>query len=171
MCGRYYRTADKQAIAEYFHSAAASDEPPAGYNIAPGTTQPVIRQARETFIRELVGMRWGLIGFGPSGPGPETPHIQRQVRKPRKEQHSGAHLFTSASCLCPASMSGARPTKRLSASPCATSRFMLWPGYGTPGRVRPETGCRASRSSPSRPTRSWLDPRSDARHSQPGGLR
>ena len=36
MCGRYYRTADKQAIAEYFHSAAASDEPlPPGYNIAP----------------------------------------------------------------------------------------------------------------------------------------
>ena len=69
MCGRYYRTADKQAIAEYFHSAAASDEPlPPGYNIAPGTTQPVIRQARDTFVRELVGMRWGLIGFGSSGP-------------------------------------------------------------------------------------------------------
>jgi putative SOS response-associated peptidase YedK len=34
MCGRYYRTADKQAIAEYFHSAPA-------YNIAPTTTQPV----------------------------------------------------------------------------------------------------------------------------------
>jgi putative SOS response-associated peptidase YedK len=42
MCGRYYRTADKQAIAEYFHSATAAEEllPPA-YNIAPTTTQPV----------------------------------------------------------------------------------------------------------------------------------
>jgi putative SOS response-associated peptidase YedK len=71
MCGRYYRTEDKQAIAEYFHAAAASGEPlPPGYNIAPGTRQPVIRQARETFARELVGMRWGLIGFGSAGPDP-----------------------------------------------------------------------------------------------------
>ena len=36
MCGRYYRTADKQAIAEYFHSAAASDEP------LPAVTVPVL---------------------------------------------------------------------------------------------------------------------------------
>lgn len=60
MCGRYYRTADKQAIAEQFHAAATTDEPlPPGYNIAPSTTQPVIRQSRDTFARELVGMRWG----------------------------------------------------------------------------------------------------------------
>jgi putative SOS response-associated peptidase YedK len=45
MCGRYYRTADKQAIAEWFHAAAVSDDPmPPGYNIAPNTIQPVIRQ-------------------------------------------------------------------------------------------------------------------------------
>jgi len=72
MCGRYYRTADKQAIAEQFHAAATTDEPlPPGYNIAPSTTQPVIRQSRDTFARELVGMRWGLIGFGSAGPDPK----------------------------------------------------------------------------------------------------
>jgi putative SOS response-associated peptidase YedK len=72
MCRRYNRTADKQTITEYFHSAVASDEPlPPGYNIAPGTTQPVIRQARDTFVRELVSMRWGLISFGSSGPDPK----------------------------------------------------------------------------------------------------
>ena len=65
MCGRYYRTADKQAIAESFHASAASDDPmPPGYNIAPSTIQPVIRQGRDTGARELVGMRWGLVGFG-----------------------------------------------------------------------------------------------------------
>jgi len=71
MCGRYYRIADKQAIIDHFHSPAATDEPfPPGYNIAPGTTQPVIRQGRDTGARELVGMRWGLVGFGSSGPDP-----------------------------------------------------------------------------------------------------
>ena len=56
MCGRYYRIADKQAIVDHFHSPAATDEPfPPGYNIAPGTTQPVIRQGRNTGARELVG--------------------------------------------------------------------------------------------------------------------
>jgi putative SOS response-associated peptidase YedK len=72
MCGRYYRTADKQAIAEWFHAAAASDDPmPPGYNIAPSTIQPVIRQGRDPGARELVGMRWGLVGFGSAGPDPK----------------------------------------------------------------------------------------------------
>lgn len=72
MCGRYYRTADKQAIAEWFHAAAVNDDPmPPGYNIAPSTIQPVIRQGRDTGARELVGMRWGLVGFGSAGPDPK----------------------------------------------------------------------------------------------------
>jgi putative SOS response-associated peptidase YedK len=72
MCGRYYRIADKQTIVDHFHSPAATDEPfPPAYNIAPGTTQPVIRQGRDTGARELVGMRWGLVGFGSSGPDPK----------------------------------------------------------------------------------------------------
>jgi putative SOS response-associated peptidase YedK len=72
MCGRYYRTADKQAIAEWFHASAAGDDPmPPGYNIAPSTMQPVIRQGRDTGARELVAMRWGLVGFGSAGPDPK----------------------------------------------------------------------------------------------------
>jgi len=72
MCGRYYRTPGKQAIAEHFHAVIATDEPlPPGYNIAPSTTQPVIRQDRDSLARELVGMRWGLIGFGSAGPDPK----------------------------------------------------------------------------------------------------
>ena len=72
MCGRYYRIADKQAIVDHFHSPSTTDEAfPPGYNIAPGTTQPVIRQGRDTGARELVGMRWGLVGFGSSGPDPK----------------------------------------------------------------------------------------------------
>lgn len=69
MCVRYYRTEDKQAIAEYFASKPDDDAPfPPDYNAAPTTTQPIIRQGRDTGLRELVGMRWGLVGFGSKGP-------------------------------------------------------------------------------------------------------
>ena len=37
--------------------------PPADYNIAPSTFQPIIRESREDGERELVLMRWGLIPF------------------------------------------------------------------------------------------------------------
>jgi putative SOS response-associated peptidase YedK len=69
MCGRYYRIGDKQAIAEHFASEPASEEPfPPAYNIAPSTIQPVIRQGRDSGVRELAGMRWGMVGFGSKGP-------------------------------------------------------------------------------------------------------
>lgn len=66
MCGRYYQTFDKQQIAEALRARATGD-PLAyipGYNVAPRTTQPVLRQERGTFERELVSMGWGLVGFG-----------------------------------------------------------------------------------------------------------
>jgi putative SOS response-associated peptidase YedK len=72
-CGRYYRTADKQAIAEYFSAEPAEDASSfsPGYNIPPTTTAPVIRQNKDSAGRELVGMRWGLVGFGSHGPDPK----------------------------------------------------------------------------------------------------
>ena len=73
MCGRYYRTFDKQKIAEALRASATGD-PLAyapGYNIAPTTTQPVLRLERDTFQRELVPMRWGLVGFGANGIDPK----------------------------------------------------------------------------------------------------
>jgi len=69
MCGRYYRTADKQQLAEAFRAEATGDPLPyaPGYNIAPTTAQPVVRQARDTNQREIMPMRWGLVGFGSAG--------------------------------------------------------------------------------------------------------
>ena len=73
MCGRYYRIEDKQAIAEHFHAEAQGDSliyvPE--YNIAPTSMQPVIRQVRDTQARELVPMRWGLVGHNSRGPDPK----------------------------------------------------------------------------------------------------
>jgi putative SOS response-associated peptidase YedK len=65
MCGRYYRKTDKQAIAEAFHVAEVHDFPlpPWDYNVAPTTSQPIIRNNRDTGERELVLLRWGLVPF------------------------------------------------------------------------------------------------------------
>ena len=73
MCGRYYRTADKQELSEFFHAEATGDPLvyAPGYNVAPTTIQPVLRQERDTGRRELVPMRWGLVGFGSAGIDPK----------------------------------------------------------------------------------------------------
>jgi SOS response associated peptidase (SRAP) len=66
MCGRYGRNSDKQRIAETFHvksDLSGLSLPPADYNVAPSTFQPVIRESREDGSREMVLMRWGLIPF------------------------------------------------------------------------------------------------------------
>src|SRR5271170_7402627 len=65
MCGRYYRRSDKQRIGDAFD---ISDLPSSlviseDYNVAPTTFQPVIRNDKETGVRELVLMRWGLLPF------------------------------------------------------------------------------------------------------------
>lgn len=63
MCGRYVRRADKQRIAEAFRVGELPEGfvLPPDYNIAPATFQPVIRLNRDTGLRELVMMRWGLV--------------------------------------------------------------------------------------------------------------
>jgi putative SOS response-associated peptidase YedK len=66
MCGRYYRQSDKQRIAEAFHAGndiSSLAMPPADYNIAPSTFQPVIRESRDSDAHEMVLMRWRLVPF------------------------------------------------------------------------------------------------------------
>jgi putative SOS response-associated peptidase YedK len=65
MCGRYYRRADKQRIAEAFHLGKLPDGfvLPPDFNVAPTTFQPVIRADREKSGRELVTMRWGMVPY------------------------------------------------------------------------------------------------------------
>lgn len=64
MCGRYFRTSDKQKIAEDYRAGKVFDDPlVADYNIAPTTFQPVIRLSRDSSERELALLRWGLVPF------------------------------------------------------------------------------------------------------------
>ncbi|CAN5441711.1 SOS response-associated peptidase [soil metagenome] len=66
MCGRYFRRSDKQRIADHFKVSADLASivlPNWDYNVAPTTMQPIIRESKDTFERELVLLRWGLIPF------------------------------------------------------------------------------------------------------------
>jgi putative SOS response-associated peptidase YedK len=56
MCGRYGRRSDKQYIAEHYamrRKIADLPPMPPGYNITPGTFQPVVRLSEETGEREM----------------------------------------------------------------------------------------------------------------------
>jgi len=71
MCGRYHRTATLPELAAFFQVDVPEDNlafVPA-YNIAPTTTQPIVRQQRDSNRRELVAARWGMIGHK-QGPDP-----------------------------------------------------------------------------------------------------
>src|ERR1700728_1314187 len=64
MCGRYVRKSTRREIAAWF---GAEDDDAlewgASYNVAPQTFQPVVRLNRDTGMREIVLMRWGLIPY------------------------------------------------------------------------------------------------------------
>jgi putative SOS response-associated peptidase YedK len=72
MCGRYGRRADKQRIAEWFHTHNTdvfndeyyeinSTRLAPSYNISPESIQPVVRLDRDTGERVLALMKWGLV--------------------------------------------------------------------------------------------------------------
>ncbi|HUV96048.1 MAG TPA: SOS response-associated peptidase family protein [Edaphobacter sp.] len=74
MCGRYGRRADKQRIAEWFRTRNTdvfSEEYyeindiafTPSYNIAPESTQPVVRLDYDTGDRVLTLMKWGLVPY------------------------------------------------------------------------------------------------------------
>ena len=61
MCGRYRLSRRKQIIEEFFDTSPWDDEWSPRYNIAPTQTVPVIRQHPKESVRQITGMRWGLI--------------------------------------------------------------------------------------------------------------
>src|ERR1035438_6259990 len=64
MCGRYVRRGSAEKVAQWF-DIDTSDLPvfAPSFNVAPQSTQPVVRLDRYTGKRQLVLMRWGLIPF------------------------------------------------------------------------------------------------------------
>ena len=86
MCGRYYRRSDKQAIAEHFAANVYDFELPDDYNVAPQSTQPVVRVNRDTGEREVALMRWGLIPVLVEGRQDRLLHDQCEVRDGRHQR-------------------------------------------------------------------------------------
>jgi putative SOS response-associated peptidase YedK len=73
MCGRYTRFAATEEIYRHFgvsssHSVSQGPELAPSWNVAPQTTQPVIRLNPDTGEREMVLMRWGLVPFFAENP-------------------------------------------------------------------------------------------------------
>lgn len=139
ICGRYYRLEDKQALAEHFPRAALDEGEfayVAAYHIAPSTTQPVIRQSREADAREIIPMRWRLVGYNSASPDPK-----RSTFNARSETVERSPLwrgpFQRRRCLVP--LSGFYEWKNRSAPLSlfhhGTSLFALaglWDGWYNP---------------------------------------
>ncbi len=74
MCGRYGRRADKQRIAEWFHThntdvfndeyyGINSTRLAPSYNISPESVQPIVRLDHDSGERVLALMKWGLVPY------------------------------------------------------------------------------------------------------------
>jgi putative SOS response-associated peptidase YedK len=64
MCGRFARRSTQQVLADWF-GVEMEDMPwfAPSYNIAPQSTQPVVRLNADTGKREFAMMRWGLVPY------------------------------------------------------------------------------------------------------------
>ena len=64
MCGRFARRSTQEVLADWF-GVELEDMPwfAPSYNVAPQSTQPVVRLNRDTGRPEFVLMRWGLVPF------------------------------------------------------------------------------------------------------------
>jgi putative SOS response-associated peptidase YedK len=64
MCGRFARKSTQQVLADWF-GVELEDMPwfAPSFNVAPQSTQPVVRVSRDSGTREFSLMRWGLVPF------------------------------------------------------------------------------------------------------------
>ena len=64
MCGRFARKSTQQVLADWF-GVELEDMPwfAPSFNVAPQSTQPVVRVSRNSGAREFSLMRWGLVPF------------------------------------------------------------------------------------------------------------
>ncbi len=112
MCGRYGRRADKQRIAEWFHTHNTdvfndeyyeihSTRLAPSYNISPDSIQPVVRLDRDTGERVLAFMKWGLVPYWSKTPKANFSSINARSDK---LESSGAwrEPWKHRRCLIPA---------------------------------------------------------------------
>jgi putative SOS response-associated peptidase YedK len=104
MCGRYKRKSDKKRIAEamsvdghVFEEPLADDE-----DIRPTSMQPIVRQNRDTGLRDLVLARWGFVPPWQK-PGEKPPPTTFNARSEGVEKAPmWQRAFERHRCLVPA---------------------------------------------------------------------
>jgi putative SOS response-associated peptidase YedK len=64
MCGRFARKSTQEVLADWF-GVELEDMPwfAPSFNVAPQSTQPIVRQSRGSGEREFALLRWGLVPF------------------------------------------------------------------------------------------------------------
>jgi putative SOS response-associated peptidase YedK len=64
MCGRFARRSTQEVLADWF-GVELEDMPwfAPSYNVAPQSTQPIVRLNRDSGDREFALLRWGLVPF------------------------------------------------------------------------------------------------------------
>jgi putative SOS response-associated peptidase YedK len=102
MCGRFARRSTQEVLADWF-GVEMEDMPwfGASYNVAPQSTQPVVRLNADTGKREFALMRWGLVPFWA-----KDAKIGYSTINARAEEAASKPLFREAlkrrRCLIPA---------------------------------------------------------------------
>lgn len=102
MCGRFARKSTQDLLAEWF-DLELEDMPwfAPSYNVAPQSTQPVVRANRDTCQREFAMLRWGLVPFWA-----KEPRVGYSMINARAEEAATKPAFREAMkkrrCLVPA---------------------------------------------------------------------
>lgn len=102
MCGRFARRSTQEVLADWF--GVALEEMPwfaPSYNVAPQSTQPVVRLNEDTGEPEFALMRWGLVPFWA-----KDPKVGYTTINARAEEVTTKPLYREAvkrrRCLVPA---------------------------------------------------------------------
>jgi putative SOS response-associated peptidase YedK len=102
MCGRFARRSTQEVLADWF-GVEMEDMPwfAPSYNVAPQSTQPVVRINAVTGKREFALMRWGLVPYWA-----KDPKVGYSTINARAEEVAAKPLFREAlkrrRCLIPA---------------------------------------------------------------------
>jgi putative SOS response-associated peptidase YedK len=102
MCGRFARRSTQEVLADWF-GVEIEDMPwfAPSYNVAPQTSQPVVRLNHDTGKREIAMMRWGLVPYWS-----KDAKVGYSTINARAEEAASKPLFREAlkrrRCLIPA---------------------------------------------------------------------
>jgi putative SOS response-associated peptidase YedK len=124
MCGRYGRRADKQRIAEWFHTHNTdvfndeyyeinSTRLAPSYNISPESIQPIVRLDRDTGERVLALTKWGLVPYWS-----KTPKANFSSINARSDKLEGTRSCSEAPQVAHFRHPAAGPSARYSRKNC-----------------------------------------------------